>query len=97
VIADVDGFNLAHATTPGTYEEVVDLLVPDLRRRGIYPDVPEQGLTARERIYCAGQAALRDGHAGSRYKYAVYQEEAPYVSEKDSRDLKLQNLKRWKF
>ncbi|GME32764.1 putative xenobiotic compound family protein [Neofusicoccum parvum] len=77
--ADVDGFNLAHVTTPGTFEDVVDLLIPELQRRGLYPKKIEDGLTAREKVYGRGQARLRDDHEGSKYKYDVYQEEPPYV------------------
>ncbi|KAF7562606.1 hypothetical protein G7046_g1512 [Stylonectria norvegica] len=73
--ADVDGFNLAYVTTPGSFEDVVRLLIPELRRRGIYPELEEEQLTAREKIYGKGQRGLRDDHAGSKYKYAVYKED----------------------
>lgn len=86
--ADVDGFNLGYVTTPGTFEEVVDLLVPELRRRGVYPDPEsseqegkEEGLTAREKIYGKGQRELRADHPGSGYKYEVYREEAPWEAD----------------
>lgn len=77
-LADLDGFNLGYVTTPGSFEDVVDLLVPELRRRGIYSEAPEDGLTAREKVYGKGQAGLRADHTGSLYKYDVYQEEAPF-------------------
>jgi FMN-dependent oxidoreductase (nitrilotriacetate monooxygenase family) len=73
--ADVDGFNLGYVTTPGTFEDVVDLLVPELRRRGLYPEAIEDGLTAREKVYGKGQSKLRDDHTGSKYKYDVYVED----------------------
>jgi alkanesulfonate monooxygenase SsuD/methylene tetrahydromethanopterin reductase-like flavin-dependent oxidoreductase (luciferase family) len=73
--ADLDGFNLGYVTTPGTFEEVVDLLIPELRRRGLYPESVEDGLTAREKVYGKGQKELRADHPGSRYKYDVYQED----------------------
>ncbi|KAI2471843.1 nitrilotriacetate monooxygenase component A [Annulohypoxylon bovei var. microspora] len=80
---DLDGFNIGYVTTPGTFEEVVELLIPELRRRGLYPDPPLEGekLTARERIYGKGQHGLRDDHVGSTYKYDRYQEDPPYVEE----------------
>ncbi|KAL7623942.1 hypothetical protein AAE478_005499 [Parahypoxylon ruwenzoriense] len=80
---DLDGFNIGYVTTPGTFEDVVELLIPELRRRGIYPDEPHEGekLTARERIYGKGQKGLRDDHTGSKYKYDRYQEEPPYEAE----------------
>ena len=77
--ADLDGFNLGYVTTPGTFEDVVDLLIPELRRRGLYPEGSGAGgLTAREKIYGKGQKGLRDDHPGSKYKYHVYKEDEPY-------------------
>lgn len=75
--ADVDGFNIGYVTTPGSFEDVVDLLVPELKRRGIYSQPDYEGLTAREKVYGAGQAGLRDDHTGSQYKYAVYDKSNP--------------------
>ncbi|KAJ3540232.1 hypothetical protein NM208_g5151 [Fusarium decemcellulare] len=75
---DLDGFNVGYVTTPGTFEEVVELLVPELRRRGLYPEAPnshEGGYTLRESVYGRGQAGLRDDHTGTQYKYNVYKEE----------------------
>jgi hypothetical protein len=72
--ADIDGFNLGYVTTPGSFEDVVELLVPELRKRGVYKRDEEQGLTARERVYGRGQKGLRDDHVGSLYKYDVYDE-----------------------
>lgn len=78
--ADVDGFNIGYVTTPGSFEDVVHLLIPELRRRGIYPEEIQDGLTAREKVYGEGQAHLRDDHVGSGYKYDVYVEDPPYVA-----------------
>jgi alkanesulfonate monooxygenase SsuD/methylene tetrahydromethanopterin reductase-like flavin-dependent oxidoreductase (luciferase family) len=72
--ADVDGFNVGYVTTPGSFEDVVDLLVPELRRRGIYSEAEGEGLTAREKVYGKGQSGLRQDHVGSGYKYDVYDE-----------------------
>lgn len=73
---DLDGFNIGYVTTPGTFEDVVELLVPELRKRGVYPEQAVNGeVTARERVYGKGQAGLRSDHPGSRFKYDVYPEE----------------------
>ncbi|KAH8647917.1 putative dibenzothiophene desulfurization enzyme A [Xylariales sp. PMI_506] len=72
-IADLDGFNVGHITAPGTWEDVVELLVPELRRRGRYAPEGESG-TMRERIYGAGKSRLPDDHIGSQYKYDVYRD-----------------------
>ncbi|KAH0432696.1 hypothetical protein CcaCcLH18_06272 [Colletotrichum camelliae] len=70
-VADLDGFNVGYVTSPGSFEDVVDLLVPELRRRGIYAPLGESG-TVRERVYGTGQKRLRDDHTGSRFKYGNY-------------------------
>ncbi|PLB54110.1 bacterial luciferase-like protein, partial [Aspergillus steynii IBT 23096] len=70
-IADLDGFNVGHITTPGTWEDVVEFLVPELRRRGRYAPKGESG-TMRERVYGSGQSRLKDDHHGSKFKFAVY-------------------------
>lgn len=67
-VADLDGFNVGYVTTPGTFEDVVDLLVPELRRRGIYAPVGESG-TMRERFL--GQSHVRSDHVASGYKFGV--------------------------
>jgi FMN-dependent oxidoreductase (nitrilotriacetate monooxygenase family) len=74
--ADVDGFNLGYVTTPGSFEDLVELLVPELRRRGVYSEVEEkeEGWTAREKVYGRGQRGLRDDHAGAAYRYERYEE-----------------------
>jgi hypothetical protein len=54
----------------------VELLVPELRRRGIYAEIPQEAQgeewTAREKVYGKGQAKLRDDHTGAGYRYDVY-------------------------
>ncbi|KAK2769603.1 DszA family Xenobiotic compound monooxygenase [Colletotrichum kahawae] len=45
-VADLDGFNVGYVTSPGSFEDVVDLLVPELRRRGIYAPLGESGTTS---------------------------------------------------
>ncbi|RAH84535.1 Nitrilotriacetate monooxygenase component A/pristinamycin IIA synthase subunit A [Aspergillus japonicus CBS 114.51] len=83
--ADLDGFNVAYVTTPGTFEDVVELLVPELRRRGLYPDSPveQEGVTMREKVYGVGQRELREDHPGSRYKYHVYVEDGDGDGDED--------------
>lgn len=75
-VADLDGFNIGYVLTPGSFEDLVHLLVPELRRRGRYGPLGEEG-TMRERFYGKGQLGLRNDHVGSRYKYANYDSEAP--------------------
>ncbi|KAL2889567.1 Dimethyl-sulfide monooxygenase [Ceratocystis lukuohia] len=67
-IADIDGFNISAVVTPGSFEDVVDLLVPELQLRGLYPKRQENG-TLRERVYGMGQKYLRNDHYGSTLKF----------------------------
>ena len=50
---DVDGFNLAYAVTPESFEDFVDLVVPELTRRGVYKREYRTG-TYREKLFAAG-------------------------------------------
>jgi alkanesulfonate monooxygenase SsuD/methylene tetrahydromethanopterin reductase-like flavin-dependent oxidoreductase (luciferase family) len=34
--ADIDGFNIAYAIKPGTFVDVIELLLPELQRRGLF-------------------------------------------------------------
>lgn len=63
---DVDGFNLAYALNPGTWEDVIEHLVPVLQNRGLYPQRPEPG-TLRERMFGHGDR-LPDTHRGATYR-----------------------------
>ncbi len=50
---DVDGFNLAYAITPGTFEDVVHYVVPELQRRGVYGTEYTPG-TLRHKLFGKG-------------------------------------------
>jgi alkanesulfonate monooxygenase SsuD/methylene tetrahydromethanopterin reductase-like flavin-dependent oxidoreductase (luciferase family) len=76
-IADVDGFNIAYVVSPGSFEDVSELLAPELRRRGLLDDLIQEGalpLTYRERIYGKGQKGLRSDHPGFQYQYETYEQ-----------------------
>lgn len=67
-VSGVDGFNLAHITNPGTFEDIIEYLLPELRRRGLFrTEVEREGATARE-VYI-GSKRLPDDHPGSKYKW----------------------------
>jgi FMN-dependent oxidoreductase (nitrilotriacetate monooxygenase family) len=63
---DVDGFNLAYAITPGTFEDVVEFVIPELRKRGAYPEAYEEG-TLRNKLHGRGDR-LPGEHLGARYR-----------------------------
>lgn len=64
--ADIDGFNFAYAITPGTFIDLVDLVVPELQRRGRVPTA-YAGHTLRENLLGPGQVRLRPDHPGARF------------------------------
>jgi FMN-dependent oxidoreductase (nitrilotriacetate monooxygenase family) len=66
--ADIDGFNLAYATTPGTFKEFIELVVPELQRRGRYWDDYDESTTLREKLYGVGQKRVRDDHPAAEYR-----------------------------
>lgn len=66
--ADIDGFNLAYAVTPGTFEDFIEFVVPELQRRGRYWTEYDKGSTVRERLYGVGQKRVRDDHPAARYR-----------------------------
>jgi long-chain alkane monooxygenase len=65
----VDGFNLSHALLPGTHEDFVDLVVPELRRRGVYKPAYRPG-TLREKLYGEGAAHLAAPHPAAVHRAA---------------------------
>ncbi|EXJ80690.1 hypothetical protein A1O3_06974 [Capronia epimyces CBS 606.96] len=66
--ADVDGFNIGSVTNPGSWEDVVDLLVPVLQRRGMmWLDYAVPGGTFRENLL--GHKELSPDHYGSSFKW----------------------------
>ncbi|WP_203585999.1 NtaA/DmoA family FMN-dependent monooxygenase [Subtercola lobariae] len=60
----VDGFLMETYTNPGTYDEILDLLLPELRTRGRAP-LPYTTKTLRERFQGAGHPFLDDSHPGA--------------------------------
>ena len=63
---DVDGFNLAYAITHETFIDAVELLVPELQKRGVYKKEYAPG-TLREKLFGDGPR-LADGHPGASYR-----------------------------
>jgi hypothetical protein len=57
-------------SNPGSYEDVVELLVPELQRRGLmWQDYAVPGGTFRENIHCKpGQSYLAPDHPGAKHR-----------------------------
>lgn len=64
---DVDGLNMPFAVSPGDFEDIADMLVPELTRRGRYKPEYAPG-TLREKLFGAGRARLNELHPASRYR-----------------------------
>ncbi|KAH8810701.1 luciferase-like domain-containing protein [Xylogone sp. PMI_703] len=66
--ADVDGFNFAYVVWPGTYEDIVNLLVPELRKRGRIPEPSDaEPVTMREKF--VGRKHVGNNHAAEKFKW----------------------------
>jgi hypothetical protein len=66
---DVDGFNMAFAVAHETFTDIVDLLVPELQRRGRYKrDYAEGAL--RDKLFGAGPRP-KQSHPASRHRVSA--------------------------
>jgi len=63
----LDGFNLTRIVTPESYEDFIDLVIPELQRRGSYKTAYEHG-TLREKLFEEGNARLPERHAGAGFR-----------------------------
>ena len=64
--SDADGFNLAYATTPGSFADVVEFIVPELQARGVYKQNYTEG-SLRHKLFGKGDR-LGHEHIASRYR-----------------------------
>lgn len=80
-VGDVDGFNLSYATVPDTFDDIIDLLLPELRKRGLFwSDYAVPGGTFRENIYGKqGQSKLPPNHPGARYTWKAGEDVPKYA------------------
>ncbi|MEO9278901.1 LLM class flavin-dependent oxidoreductase [Acinetobacter sp. WA-87] len=63
---DIDGFNLAYILAHQTFADVVEFVVPELQKRGVYQTSYTQG-TLREKLFGAGPY-LPENHRGAKYR-----------------------------
>ena len=60
----------AFAVSPGDFEDIADMLVPELTRRGRYKQAYAKG-TLREKLFGAGRARLAAPHPAGKYRVNV--------------------------
>jgi hypothetical protein len=62
----LDGFNLTRIVTPESYVDFIDLVIPELQRRGSLQDRLRQRQPARKAVHAG--AHLPEQHTGSSYR-----------------------------
>lgn len=80
----IDGVNLAYHVSPGSFEDFVEYVVPELQGRGRYRTEYE-GNSLRESLYGAGQKQVKDSHPAAKYRGAYVNE--PSVADVPAREL----------
>jgi FMN-dependent oxidoreductase (nitrilotriacetate monooxygenase family) len=73
---DIDGFNLRQFVSPGSAEDFITYVVPELQKRGLYRTKYEES-TLRERLFGAGNQRLFDEHPGARYRGGAHLDDGP--------------------
>jgi len=64
----IDGFNMEYIVSPGDFAAFVDLVVPELQRRGVHKTSYAEG-TLREKLYGQGRRHLPADHPGASYRF----------------------------
>lgn len=69
-MSGVDGFNLGHVVNPGSFEDIINFVIPELQKRGRFRTaVKKEGATAREVFF--NQPHLLSDHPGQKFKWHV--------------------------
>jgi alkanesulfonate monooxygenase len=66
----VDGFNVSYAVTPDSFVDLVELVIPELQRRGAFKQEYARG-TLREKLFEGGQSHLPARHPAAAYRRHV--------------------------
>jgi alkanesulfonate monooxygenase len=66
----IDGFNLGYALAHESFADFVELVVPELQRRGAFKRDYQQG-TLRKKLFGAGQARLNERHPGAQARHGA--------------------------
>lgn len=65
-VTGIDGFNLAYILAHKSFEDVVEFVIPELQKRGVYPTEYKAG-TLREKLFGNG-ALLPNHHRAAQYR-----------------------------
>ncbi|PVH26179.1 LLM class flavin-dependent oxidoreductase [Sphingobacterium corticibacter] len=74
---DIDGFNLAYILAHQTFEDIVEYIVPELQKRGVYQTQYQLG-TLREKLFGQG-ARLSDKHRGAQFR-TIAKDQIPAIT-----------------
>jgi FMN-dependent oxidoreductase (nitrilotriacetate monooxygenase family) len=79
----VDGFNFANVTIPGTFDDIIEFVLPELTKRGLFhEDYEVPGGTVREAYTAtAGRKTLSESHPGSKYFWRAGEEKQPFLED----------------
>ncbi|EXJ87088.1 hypothetical protein A1O3_04046 [Capronia epimyces CBS 606.96] len=79
--ANIDGFNISYAISPGNFQDIIKYLFPELRRRGVFwDDYAVPGGTARENYSADGKGPrVRADHPASRFRWRAGEEVPEYA------------------
>ncbi|MFJ8235586.1 LLM class flavin-dependent oxidoreductase [Ureibacillus sp. NPDC094379] len=66
-VTDLDGFNLEPFILPASYTDFVELVVPELQKRGLFRTEYKEG-TFRERLFGKGNTHLPSNHTGASFR-----------------------------
>ena len=72
-VANIDGCNLAHVVNPGSFEDIIEFVHPELRARGLFREsVENEGAVARE-VFLATKWLPQD-HPGRKFRWVAGEE-----------------------
>ena len=67
-LSGVDGFNLTHIVNPGSFEDIIEFVIPELQARGLFrTTIENKGATARE-VFLGSPHLLQD-HPGRAFRW----------------------------
>jgi hypothetical protein len=72
----VSGFLIVPFISPGTVDDFVELVLPELRKRGLVADTPSTG-TLRSRLRADHADRLPPAHPAARFRFKVGPTQSP--------------------